>query len=121
MATPCRFCGTPVTPATGEGFKLFRLRFVACEGCAPKVRSTATVVKHVAHARQVAMYLSKQLTPKSLPDIGRRFGGRDDHALGAGERARGRPVLARADRGLVGAGGAQQPAPAPAGRRSRGA
>jgi chromosomal replication initiator protein len=23
------------------------------------------------------MYLSKQLTPKSLPDIGRRFGGRD--------------------------------------------
>lgn len=48
MATPCRFCGTPVTPATGEGFKLFRLRFVACEGCAPKVRSTATVVKHVA-------------------------------------------------------------------------
>ena len=24
-----------------------------------------------------AMYLSKQLTPKSLPDIGRRFGGRD--------------------------------------------
>src|SRR5213075_2811473 len=28
-------------------------------------------------AREVAMYLSKQLTPKSLPDIGRRFGGRD--------------------------------------------
>jgi chromosomal replication initiator protein len=23
------------------------------------------------------MYLSKQLTPKSLPDIGRRFGNRD--------------------------------------------
>jgi chromosomal replication initiator protein len=31
----------------------------------------------VARPRQVAMYLSKQLTPKSLPDIGRRFGGRD--------------------------------------------
>ena len=27
--------------------------------------------------RQVAMYLSKQLTMRSLPDIGRRFGGRD--------------------------------------------
>lgn len=31
----------------------------------------------VARPRQVAMYLSKQLTPKSLPDIGRAFGGRD--------------------------------------------
>lgn len=27
--------------------------------------------------RQIAMYLAKQLTPKSLPEIGRRFGGRD--------------------------------------------
>jgi chromosomal replication initiator protein len=33
--------------------------------------------REVARPRQVAMYLSKQLTPKSLPDIGRRFGGRD--------------------------------------------
>ena len=32
--------------------------------------------KSRVHA-EVAMYLSKQLTPKSLPDIGRRFGGRD--------------------------------------------
>ncbi|HEV7309345.1 chromosomal replication initiator protein DnaA [Ensifer sp.] len=27
--------------------------------------------------RQIAMYLSKMLTPRSLPEIGRRFGGRD--------------------------------------------
>jgi chromosomal replication initiator protein len=27
--------------------------------------------------RQVAMYLAKQLTLRSLPEIGRRFGGRD--------------------------------------------
>src|SRR5690606_9894319 len=27
--------------------------------------------------RQVAMYLSKVMTPRSLPEIGRRFGGRD--------------------------------------------
>jgi chromosomal replication initiator protein len=31
----------------------------------------------VARPRQIAMYLSKQLTPRSLPEIGRRFGGRD--------------------------------------------
>ena len=31
----------------------------------------------IARPRQVAMYLSKQLTLRSLPDIGRRFGGRD--------------------------------------------
>ncbi len=30
-----------------------------------------------ARPRQVAMYLCKQLTNRSLPDIGRRFGGRD--------------------------------------------
>jgi len=36
-------------------------------------RRTATVVR----PRQIAMYLSKALTLRSLPEIGRRFGGRD--------------------------------------------
>jgi chromosomal replication initiator protein len=31
----------------------------------------------VARPRQVAMYLSKKMTSKSLPEIGRRFGGKD--------------------------------------------
>lgn len=31
----------------------------------------------VVHPRQVAMYLARTLTGKSLPEIGRRFGGRD--------------------------------------------
>lgn len=31
----------------------------------------------VARPRQVAMYLCKKLTPRSLPEIGRKFGGRD--------------------------------------------
>ncbi len=31
----------------------------------------------IARPRQVAMFLSKLLTTKSLPEIGRRFGGRD--------------------------------------------
>jgi len=31
----------------------------------------------VARPRQVAMFLARELTSRSLPDIGRRFGGRD--------------------------------------------
>jgi chromosomal replication initiator protein len=33
--------------------------------------------RSVARPRQVAMFLAKSLTSKSLPEIGRRFGGRD--------------------------------------------
>jgi chromosomal replication initiator protein len=33
--------------------------------------------RSVARPRQVAMFLAKRLTTKSLPEIGRRFGGRD--------------------------------------------
>ncbi|WOK37250.1 chromosomal replication initiator protein DnaA [Sphingomonas sp. C3-2] len=31
----------------------------------------------IARPRQIAMYLAKRLTPRSLPEIGRKFGGRD--------------------------------------------
>ena len=33
--------------------------------------------RNIAHPRQIAMYLTKELTQKSLPEIGERFGGRD--------------------------------------------
>ncbi len=33
--------------------------------------------KDIVKPRQIAMYLAKELTPRSLPDIGRRIGGRD--------------------------------------------
>lgn len=33
--------------------------------------------RKIVRPRQIAMYLAKQLTPRSLPEIGRRFGGRD--------------------------------------------
>ena len=64
-------------------------------------RRTATVVR----PRQIAMYLSKLLTPRSLPEIGRRFGGRDHttvlHAVRKihGSRHRGRDIVGR-DRAL---------------------
>jgi len=43
-------------------------------------------MRNIARPRQVAMYLSKQLTPRSLPEIGRRFGGRDHTTIMHGVR-----------------------------------
>ncbi|MDO5704774.1 MAG: chromosomal replication initiator protein DnaA [Paracoccus sp. (in: a-proteobacteria)] len=43
-------------------------------------------VRTVARPRQVAMYLAKQLTSRSLPEIGRRFGGRDHTTIMHGVR-----------------------------------
>jgi chromosomal replication initiator protein len=39
--------------------------------------ASARRARAVARPRQVAMYLAKQLTSRSLPEIGRRFGNRD--------------------------------------------
>jgi chromosomal replication initiator protein len=53
---------------------------------------SARRARAVARPRQIAMYLAKQLTPRSLPEIGRRFGGRDHttviHAVKQIERLR---------------------------------
>ncbi|MBL8769776.1 MAG: chromosomal replication initiator protein DnaA [Phenylobacterium sp.] len=54
----------------------------------------------VARPRQVAMWLAKQITTRSLPDIGRRFGGRDHttvlHAVRRIEQLKGEDaVIAR--------------------------
>ncbi|PVH28496.1 chromosomal replication initiator protein DnaA [Pararhodobacter oceanensis] len=43
-------------------------------------------VRQIARPRQIAMYLSKQMTTRSLPDIGRRFGGRDHTTIMHGVR-----------------------------------
>ncbi len=82
-------------------------------------RRTRTIVR----PRQIAMYLAKMLTPRSLPEIGRRFGGRDHttvlHAVrkiegliqgdnDAGRRDR--PAEAD-DRRMRRGGGAKQSAP----------
>ncbi len=38
---------------------------------------SARRTRSIVRPRQIAMFLSKQMTPRSLPEIGRRFGGRD--------------------------------------------
>lgn len=43
-------------------------------------------LRTIARPRQVAMYLSKQMTSRSLPEIGRRFGGRDHTTIMHGIR-----------------------------------
>lgn len=45
-----------------------------------------TRVRNVARPRQMAMYLCKALTSRSLPEIGRRFGGRDHTTIMHGVR-----------------------------------
>ncbi|QUS55911.1 chromosomal replication initiator protein DnaA [Pseudovibrio brasiliensis] len=58
-------------------------------------RRTRTIVR----PRQIAMYLAKMMTPRSLPEIGRRFGNRDHttvlHAVRKIEE------LSKADNGLA--------------------
>ncbi|SOC06729.1 chromosomal replication initiator protein DnaA [Rhodobacter maris] len=43
-------------------------------------------LRTIARPRQVAMYLAKHLTTRSLPEIGRRFGGRDHTTIMHGIR-----------------------------------
>ena len=85
------FLGTPITLETvqetlsdsrymaGQRLTVDRIQRATCEVF--KVTLTDMVSKRrariVARPRQVAMYLCKKLTKRSLPDIGRRFGGRD--------------------------------------------
>jgi chromosomal replication initiator protein len=56
--------------------------------------TSARRAREVARPRQVAMYLAKQMTQRSLPEIGRRFGGRDHttviHAVRQIEKLRAR-------------------------------
>lgn len=42
-----------------------------------RIMFTAARTANVVRPRQIAMYLAKTMAEKSLPDIGRRFGGRD--------------------------------------------
>jgi chromosomal replication initiator protein len=86
-----RLTGEPLTPdlARSQLADLFRVfnRTITLEDIQKVVADVFNVrvsdmhsprrSREVARPRQVAMYLAKQLTNKSYPDIGRAFGGRD--------------------------------------------
>jgi len=85
------FLGTPITLetiqealsdsryATAQRLTVDRIQRAVCEAFELTMTdmSSKRRARAVARPRQVAMYLSKTLTKRSLPDIGRRFGGRD--------------------------------------------
>lgn len=68
-----------IQQATAEHFRVALIEMVS-----------ARRARHVARPRQVAMFLARELTPLSLPNIGRRFGNRDHttvmHAIRTVER-----------------------------------
>jgi hypothetical protein len=71
----CPTCGAPVS---GRLMVVHIQALVAAYYSIPfREMTSARRHKGVAQPRQVAMYLAAELTPKSLPDIGQRFGGRD--------------------------------------------
>ena len=62
-------------------------------------------VRTIARPRQIGMYLAKHLTTRSLPEIGRRFGGRDHttimHGIRKVEELRGADVQLAEDIDLL--------------------
>ncbi len=64
----------PVRPRTGEA-----IQAATCErlGISPETLTSSDRSARVAWARQVAMYLSRELTDATLPAIGRACGGRN--------------------------------------------
>jgi hypothetical protein len=72
----CRHCGAPSHPSA---LMIAHIQHTVASyyGLEPQSMTSAQRGRDMARPRQVAMYLASILTPKSLPDIGRRFGGRD--------------------------------------------
>ncbi|QJP17545.1 hypothetical protein G3545_08845 [Starkeya sp. ORNL1] len=89
--------GTPardwlrVSPRRGRGARQVLITRILATVAAHYDVEPAEILAHrrtagVVLPRQVAMYLAKTLTGRSLPDIGRRFGGRDHTTILHGVR-----------------------------------
>jgi hypothetical protein len=84
----CPTCGAPVSGR----LMITHIQALVSAYYKIPVRSMISAQRSFEYSRprQIAMYLSAELTPKSLPDIGKRFGGRDHttviHAIKAVQR-----------------------------------
>ena len=69
----------PTTRGAPQPRSIPQIQEAACKhfGISPDELISSTRATRVAWPRQLAMYLSRELTSESLPAIGRQFGGRD--------------------------------------------
>jgi hypothetical protein len=85
----CPFCNGPFKPSA-RFIAHIQETVSAYYGLNPLHMISAERGATVARPRQIAMYLARELSGKSLPDIGRRFGNRDHttvmHAVKAVQR-----------------------------------
>jgi hypothetical protein len=74
--TTCKHCGSPI----GNNRMLvatIQATVAAYYRIDARKMTSAQRSREFAHPRQIAMFLAGEMTNKSLPEIGRRFGGRD--------------------------------------------
>ena len=85
----CDKCGSPLKPER-RLISHIQAEVSAYYKLHPNSMTSQQRRQSICHPRQIAMFLSAELTPKSLPEIGRRFGGRDHttviHAIRAVKR-----------------------------------
>lgn len=88
LPEPCPLCGAPAKSRLMIAH--IQAAVSSYYGLPLASMTSAQKALAIARPRQVAMYLASQLTPKSLPEIGRRFGNRDHttviHAIRAVKR-----------------------------------
>jgi hypothetical protein len=72
----CESCGSPLKPQP-KLISNIQAAVAAYYKLHVSTMQSARRSLDICHPRQIAMYLASELTPKSLPVIGRQFGGRD--------------------------------------------
>lgn len=71
-------------PATRVFIEDIKRHVATFYGLRPMDLDSQVRMRSIARPRQVAMYLARQLTLRSLPEIGRLFGGRDHSTIAHG-------------------------------------
>ncbi len=69
----------PVPVKSGSAVRVVEIKRAVCAfyDLEPEAMTCESRSLRVARPRQIAMYLCRKLTPRTLPEIGRLFGGRD--------------------------------------------